>query len=88
MLQAGQGSEVGQPHGVKDLTQPAPWHDEHTVVEPLAGEVWLSLPRPGSALLDWVAAFWASWLPKCGLTTMVGIGLPLNCPAWISRLIQ
>ena len=88
MLQVGQGSEVGQPQGVKDLTQPAPWHDEHAVTEPLVGEVWLNLPRAVSGLLAWVVAFSVSWLPKCGLTTMVGIGLPLKCPALISHLIQ
>lgn len=68
--QTGHTTEVGQPHGVKDLTQPAPWHDRHTLLEALVDAVLFGLSRAASALTPCAVAVSACWPMRCGLATV------------------
>jgi hypothetical protein len=71
--QTGHVTEVGQPQGVNDLTHPAPWHDEHTLVETPIDAVWLRFRGAASALAGGLVTVSARWLARCGLTTVGGI---------------
>jgi hypothetical protein len=74
---AGQGNEVGQPQGVKDLIHPAPWQDGHLAgASVVTGVLELRLSTS-----DWtspvrIVTFSARRWPR-GEAANVAIGLPL-----------